>query len=72
MGGPVAKVCGWQADHLCIKREVRFGDQSRLVGFLAEPVDGVVRRPGFSRYISTLARTTRSRTQARSPKPAAA
>jgi hypothetical protein len=45
-GGPVAEVSGWQADHRCREHEVRFGEQSRLVGMLAEPVDGIVRGPG--------------------------
>ena len=44
--GPVAVVHGWQAEHQSVEREVRFGDQSRLVGFLSEPVDGLVRGPG--------------------------
>ena len=44
--GPVALVRGWKEEHRSAEREVRFGDQSRLVGFLAEPVDGVVRGPG--------------------------
>lgn len=44
--GSVALVRGWQDQHYCAEREVRFGDQSRLVGFLAMPVDGIVRGPG--------------------------
>ena len=44
--GPLAHVRGWQQEHRSAEREVRFGAQSRLVGFLAEPVDGLVRGPG--------------------------
>lgn len=44
--GPVAHVRGWQEEHRSAEREVRFGDQDRLVGFLTEPVDGLVRGPG--------------------------
>jgi len=44
--GPVAHVRGWKEEHCSAEREVRFGDQARLVGFLAEPVDGLVRGPG--------------------------
>lgn len=44
--GPIAQVGGWQEVHRSAEREVRFGDHSRLVGFLAEPLDGLVRGPG--------------------------
>lgn len=44
--GPVAHVRGWKDEHRSAEREVRFGDCRRLVGILAEPIDGLVRGPG--------------------------